>query len=579
MTCLLGYQEWENKRGSRGSQSSGTSITVDIAVMGEAHGLITDLLADPSLPPHVCTSLRAVSNLLSTQLTFQPIHKPRFNPLVTFNENYTCSDSEEGPERGDKMTIPKRLRRSLPPGLLRRVSSTWTTTTSATGLPTLEPAPVRRDRSGSIKPHDTSSSSGNSDSWNNSALTNLSKSRSFSISYAVSNTNHLNSKRRQGIPPNISPLTSPCHSPIHGTPAPSPTVKTFPVPFPESTDVTRLGLNPHKPLTYTKSAPELPEILPEAPVCCSCGRPYDQINSYERAAEPSEDTTPLRRTDDRSHATSDYDSTHETNNSDSSDILQNDEETESGKEQTQSRKSSICRSYRPDSIILHPLIETEDKPILAPEPLVMENIDSLLVEVNNWNFPIFDFVEKTGTRCGEILSQMSYRLFDDMGLLETFKIPLREFMNYFHALECGYRDIPCKYWIQLYSPGYMPALLLISIDGRKTSEWSLIKHKWSPYLGLLLVRKWKMELVPPGVLLAPKKKKCKRKIYCQITHHLMENHKMWKTVIEEEQKLDNADKLCQETSGHHQTSEHIQAISEEEEEKGKSESPTAQPNE
>lgn len=85
---------------------SGTSITVDIAVMGEAHGLITDLLADPSLPPNVCTSLRAVSNLLSTQLTFQAIHKPRVNPTVTFSENYTCSDSEEGLEK-DKQAISK----------------------------------------------------------------------------------------------------------------------------------------------------------------------------------------------------------------------------------------------------------------------------------------------------------------------------------------------------------------------------------------------------------------------------------------------------------------------------------------
>ena len=88
------------------SQSSGTSITVDIAVMGEAHGLITDLLADPSLPPNVCTSLRAVSNLLSTQLTFHAIHKPRVNPAVSFSENYTCSDSEEGSEK-DKLAIPK----------------------------------------------------------------------------------------------------------------------------------------------------------------------------------------------------------------------------------------------------------------------------------------------------------------------------------------------------------------------------------------------------------------------------------------------------------------------------------------
>lgn len=99
------------------SQSSGTSITVDIAVMGEAHGLITDLLADPSLPPNVCTSLRAVSNLLSTQLTFQAIHKPRVNPAVSFSENYTCSDSEESSEK-DKLAIPKVGRSDAPMGSL-----------------------------------------------------------------------------------------------------------------------------------------------------------------------------------------------------------------------------------------------------------------------------------------------------------------------------------------------------------------------------------------------------------------------------------------------------------------------------
>lgn len=38
-----------------------------------------------------------------------------------------------------------------------------------------------------------------------------------------------------------------------------------------------------------------------------------------------------------------------------------------------------------------------------------------------------------------------YTLFQDTGLLETFKIPTQEFMNYFRALENGYRDIPCEY--------------------------------------------------------------------------------------------------------------------------------------
>ncbi|KAJ7329230.1 hypothetical protein JRQ81_015404 [Phrynocephalus forsythii] len=435
---IMGHSEWDHKRGPRGSQSSGTSITVDIAVMGEAHGLITDLLADPSLPPNVCTSLRAVSNLLNTQLTFQAIHKPRVNPLASFNENYTCSDSEECTEKGEKL-ISKRIRKSLPPGLLRRVSSTWTTTTSATGLPTLEPAPVRRDRSASIKLHDTSSSS--SDPWNNSLLMAISKSRSFSTSYAMSAANHLNSKRpnRQGIPPNISPLTSPSHSPIQGTPASSPIRKTANEEFPESTvTATKQTAKPHRGLGCTQSAPALAEPVVATPVVCSsCGRPYNPTDTGEGTVDRSDGAAHTsNRTEDPAQATSDY----ETNNSDSSDTVQNDDETECSKEPAQ--MGSICRTYTPETIILHPLLPAEDKPILAPEPLIMDNLDPLMDQLNNWNFPIFDLVEKIGKKCGRILSQVSYKLFEDMGLFETFKIPVREFMNYFHALECGYREIP-----------------------------------------------------------------------------------------------------------------------------------------
>lgn len=43
-----------------------------------------------------------------------------------------------------------------------------------------------------------------------------------------------------------------------------------------------------------------------------------------------------------------------------------------------------------------------------------------------------------------LTSQVSYRLFEDTGLFETFRIPAQEFMNYFHALENGYRVIPCE---------------------------------------------------------------------------------------------------------------------------------------
>ncbi|XP_009949590.1 PREDICTED: cGMP-inhibited 3',5'-cyclic phosphodiesterase A-like, partial [Leptosomus discolor] len=80
-----------------------------------------------------------------------------------------------------------------------------------------------------------------------------------------------------------------------------------------------------------------------------------------------------------------------------------------------------------------------------------------------------------------------------------------------------------------------------------------------------------------------KKKFKRRKIYCQITQHLLQNHKMWKKVIEDEERLAGTEKQSAEQSTLHQSSEQIQAIREEEEEKGKpkrdeEENTTVEPN-
>uniref|UniRef100_A0A8C8LNP8 Phosphodiesterase n=1 Tax=Oncorhynchus tshawytscha TaxID=74940 RepID=A0A8C8LNP8_ONCTS len=410
-------------------QSSGTGVVVDIAVMGEAHGLISDLLADPSLPSNTCSSLRAVSNLLSTQISLQPLHRPRINPLQALSDTHTCSDSEDWPER-EKLAIPKRLRRSLPPGLLRRISSTWTTTTSATGLPTIEPGPVRRDRSASIKPlHDSPPCS-----------------RSMSASYSASATsNHLYNRRmtRPGYPPsNISPLDSPCHSPpVQGTPVSSPTTKSCSVDLPDPVD--SQGERPvdpqapHRALTHSISAPSstTPHWGPPS-LCISCGRPYSRLSHGEGSMDKGDR---IPHPDDPAVASSDCESTNETNHSDSSDFAQNEEDVEGAKKPSDTQDG--CRSYQPEGIVLQPLMPPLE-PILDPEPLVMSELDPLMTQLNSWNFPIFNLVEKTHGRSGCILSQVSYRLFEDTGLFETFKIPVKEFMNYFHALENGYRDIP-----------------------------------------------------------------------------------------------------------------------------------------
>lgn len=49
----------------------------------------------------------------------------------------------------------------------------------------------------------------------------------------------------------------------------------------------------------------------------------------------------------------------------------------------------------------------QDKPMLAPEPLIMEDLEPLMSQLNNWNFPIFSLMEKTNGKCGRILSQVS----------------------------------------------------------------------------------------------------------------------------------------------------------------------------
>lgn len=73
---------------------------------------------------------------------------------------------------------------------------------------------------------------------------------------------------------------------------------------------------------------------------------------------------------------------------------------------------------------------------------MLEDQEGLMERMNTWNFQIFDLVDTTGGKTGRILSYVTYTLFQDTCLFEIFKIPVREFMAYFCALENGYRDIP-----------------------------------------------------------------------------------------------------------------------------------------
>lgn len=86
-----------------------SSAGYESAIIGEAHGLITDMLANSSLPPHIVSGLRAVSNLLKPPDAQGSFHKPRVSPLVSLTENTNYgSDSEESPYTGERpSTLPK----------------------------------------------------------------------------------------------------------------------------------------------------------------------------------------------------------------------------------------------------------------------------------------------------------------------------------------------------------------------------------------------------------------------------------------------------------------------------------------
>ena len=45
----------------------------------------------------------------------------------------------------------------------------------------------------------------------------------------------------------------------------------------------------------------------------------------------------------------------------------------------------------------------------------------------------------------DVSSQVAYRLFTEVGLFDTFRIPITEFLLFFHNLELGYQDKPCEY--------------------------------------------------------------------------------------------------------------------------------------
>jgi hypothetical protein len=84
---------------------------LDVALLSEAHGLVTDLLLESStMPPQLASGLKALANLLSPPLPHQsnggPImdRRPRHTlPHVALSDVQYASDTEEIPYTGESL--------------------------------------------------------------------------------------------------------------------------------------------------------------------------------------------------------------------------------------------------------------------------------------------------------------------------------------------------------------------------------------------------------------------------------------------------------------------------------------------
>ncbi|XP_069713749.1 cGMP-inhibited 3',5'-cyclic phosphodiesterase 3B isoform X2 [Phaenicophaeus curvirostris] len=288
-------------------------------------------------------------------------------------------------------------RSSLPTPQLRRTS----------GVSPIESVSSRWERSNSKRSHqeyNTSSQGSHSNGSFGANLLAIPKQRSSSMTL----THHMG-PRRGGTSPGVSPLSSPGHGSVS-----SGAFSTWsPVEFPDTADfLTKPSINIHKPPGYTSSSPDFQQQVktPVGYVCSSCGR---QILKPIPTPEPESAEYKDRKSGETAITSVSEESFHHT-------------------EKKKDERKEIVNQTQNNLLV-------EESPTL--ETMLLDH-DSLMEKMNNWNFQIFDLVQEMGDQSGRILSQVTYTLFQDTGLFEIFKIPTQEFMNYFRALESGYRDIP-----------------------------------------------------------------------------------------------------------------------------------------
>ncbi|XP_023086722.1 cGMP-inhibited 3',5'-cyclic phosphodiesterase B isoform X2 [Piliocolobus tephrosceles] len=393
-------------------QNSGGGNGVDLSVLNEARNMVSDLLIDPSLPPQVISSLRSISSLMGA---FSGSCRPKINPLTPFPGFYPCSEIEDPAEKGDRKLNKGLNRNSSPTPQLRRSSGT-------SGLLPVEQS-SRWERNNGKRPQQEFGISSQgcylNGPFNSNPLT-IPKQRSSSVSL----THHVG-LRRAGVLSSLSPVNSPNHGPM----AAGSLTNRSPIEFPDTADfLNKPSIILQRSLGNAPNTPDFYQQLrnSDSNLCNNCGH---QILKYVSTSESdSTDCYSGKSGEEENIFSKESFKVMET---------QQEEETE---------KKDSRKLFQEGDNWLTEEAQNEQQTNIEQEVsldlILVEEYDSLIEKMSNWNFPIFELVEKMGEKSGRILSEVMYTLFQDTGLLEIFKIPTQQFMNYFRALENGYRDIP-----------------------------------------------------------------------------------------------------------------------------------------
>ncbi|XP_029112039.1 cGMP-inhibited 3',5'-cyclic phosphodiesterase B isoform X2 [Scleropages formosus] len=385
---------------------------VDLSVINEARTVLAEVLTDPSLAPHVSSSLRSVNNLMGT---FSGSCRPCVNPFTPFPGFYPCPEAEDPCDKGERKPHKGLSNRSsLPTPQLTRRSS------ACAPPPPQELGPSRWERSGGkrTQPDVTAASQGapcssTAVSALSTSLLTIPKQRSSSVTLTYQLV-----PKRAGASPSLSSVSSPGHSP--------PSVPRSLVEFLDTANfLSKAGVGLHK-----LSPPEQQQVTrpPGPTICSSCGRQTAKSEgvSGEEEVEGQVPETPepqYRRLDKGVDNTGGSLLPEECRAIEVHGAVNSSSGTGDGADREQQEPEAQMEQ----DFTLDPLLEEHE---------------ALMEKMNTWNFQIFDLVEQTGGRTGRILSYVTYTLFQDMGLFEIFKIPMQEFMAYFCTLENGYRDIP-----------------------------------------------------------------------------------------------------------------------------------------